>query len=361
MESSSLAYAFAVADVDASVAVLHVMPDVRMAPAAIEFSIVLPAHNEAGNVAPIIAELKGLMAAQGRTEIIVVDDGSSDATLDALRLAADADPMVRYVSFTRNFGHEAAMRAGLRAARGQAVIVMDADFEHPPELLPKLIEQWRAGFKVVAGQRNDDPAVSRFKRATSKLYYRTLGALGDVQMEPGSADFLLMDRAVVNTINRFENHELFLRGLVRWLGFPIAKVDYQPGQRRHGASKYSLGRMVELALSGIAAHSVRPLRAAIWLALTFVLVGMLFVIYSIVSFFFVQHTVAGWTSIMAAIAILGAAQLFVLGIIGEYVGRILRETRRRPNYVVAETEADRRPTSTAATVEPPERRLRLAE
>ena len=312
-----------------------------MTSSAVEFSIVLPAHNEVGNIAPIIAELRRLMSAVGRTEIIGIDDGSNDGTLDALRAAATADPMVRYVSFTRNFGHEAAMRAGLRAARGQAVIVMDADFEHPPDVVPQLVEQWRAGFKVVAAQRIDDAAVSRFKRATSRLYYRVLGALGDVQMEPGSADFLLLDRAVVDTINGFENQELFLRGLVRWLGFPIAKVSYRPGQRRHGASKYSVGRMVELALSGIAAHSVRPLRAAIWLALGFAGLGMLFVVYSIVSFFFVQHTVAGWTSIMAAIAILGAAQLLVLGIVGEYVGRILRETRRRPSYVVAETEADR--------------------
>ena len=312
-----------------------------MAASAVEFSIVLPAHNEVVNIAPIIAELRRLMSVVGRTEIIGIDDGSSDGTLEALRAAATADPMVRYVSFTRNFGHEAAMRAGLRAARGQAVILMDADFEHPPELVPQLVEQWRGGFKVVAAQRMDDAAVSRFKRATSRLYYRVLGALGDVQMEPGSADFLLLDRAIVDTINGFENQELFLRGLVRWLGFPIAKISYRPGQRRHGASKYSIGRMVELALTGIAAHSVRPLRAAIWLALGFAMLGMLFVVYSIVSFFFVQHTVAGWTSIMAAIAILGAAQLFVLGIVGEYVGRILRETRRRPSYVVAETEADR--------------------
>ncbi len=139
-----------------------------MAPAAVEFTIVLPAHNEAGNIAPIIAELRRLMSAVGRTEIIGIDDGSTDGTLEALRAAADADPMVRYVAFTRNFGHEAAMRAGLRAARGQAVIVMDADFEHPPDVVPQLVEQWRAGFKLVAAQRMDDVAVSRFKRATSQ-------------------------------------------------------------------------------------------------------------------------------------------------------------------------------------------------
>jgi dolichol-phosphate mannosyltransferase len=312
-----------------------------MAPQSPEFSIVLPAHNEAGNMAPIVAELKRVMAAVGRTEIICVDDGSSDGTLDILRAAAAADPMVRYVSFTRNFGHEAALRAGLRYASGQAVIVMDADFEHPPAVVPKLVEQWRLGFKIVAAQRTDGESVSGFKRASSRLFYRMLGVLGDIQMEPGSADFLLLDRSVVDTINGFESHDLFLRGLVRWLGHAISKVGYDPGQRRHGASKYSVKRMVELALTGIAAHSVRPLRFAVWLALGFASMGLLLLIYAVVSFLFIQHTVAGWSSIMAVIAILGAAQLLVLGIIGEYVGRILRETRKRPSYVVAETEADR--------------------
>src|SRR5262245_41835680 len=142
-----------------------------MVATAAEFSIVLPAHNEAGNIAPMIAELRRLTSAIGRTEIIGVDDGSTDGTLEALRAAADADPMVRYVAFTRNFGHEAAMRAGLRAARGQAVIVMDADFEHPPDLVPQMVDRWREGFKVVAAQRIDDVAASRFKRSTSRFYY----------------------------------------------------------------------------------------------------------------------------------------------------------------------------------------------
>ena len=305
-----------------------------------DFSIVLPAHNEAGNIAPICAALKALLGPLGSAEIVLVDDGSTDGTLAAMRAAAAADPAVRYLAFTRNFGHEAALRAGLRAARGRAVVVMDSDFEHPPELIPELVAQWRAGFKVVAAQRLDDETVTAFKRSTSRLYYRLLGALGDVQLEPGSADYLLLDRAVVDAVNAFEDHDLFLRGLVRWLGYPLTSVTYRQGKRTHGASKYSLGRMVELAVTGIAAHSVRPLRFAVWLSLGFVLVGALLVIYSIISFLFIQHTVAGWSSIMAAIAILGAAQLLVLGIIGEYVGRILRETRRRPSYVIAETESE---------------------
>ena len=176
-----------------------------------------------------------------------------------------------------------------------------------------------------------------------------LDAIGDVRIEPGSADFMLLDRAVVDVINALEDQDLFLRGLVRWLGFPLVTVPYARGQRQHGESSFSVRRMVELALSGIAAHSVRPLRIAIWLAVGFAVLGLLFVIYAMVSFLFVQHTVAGWSSIVAVIAILGAAQLLVLGIIGEYVGRILRETRRRPSYIVAETESER---SASRPVEP---------
>jgi polyisoprenyl-phosphate glycosyltransferase len=307
-----------------------------------DLSVVLPAHNEAENIAPLCAALKAVLAPLGTAEIILVDDGSTDGTLAAIRAAAAGDSMVRYLAFTRNFGHEAALRAGLRAARGRAVVVMDSDFEHPPELIPDLVRQWQAGFKIVAAQRLDDEAVPQFKQATSRLYYRLLGALGDVRLEPGSADYLLLDRVVVDAVNGFEDHDLFLRGLVRWLGYPLTSVSYRQGKRTHGASKYSLGRMVELAVTGIAAHSVRPLRFAVWLSLGFVVLGLLLVVYSIISFLFIQHTVAGWSSIMAAIAILGAAQLLVLGIIGEYVGRILRETRRRPNYVVGETEADKR-------------------
>jgi dolichol-phosphate mannosyltransferase len=307
-----------------------------------DLSIVLPAHNEADNIEPMRGMLEKVLAPLGRYEIIFVDDGSSDGTLTAIRAAVSRDPAVRYIAFTRNFGHQAALRAGLRHSCGRMVVVMDADFEHPPELIPQLVAEWRKGAKIVVTLRNDEEAgLPAMKRLTSRLYYRFLGALGDVRIEPGSADYMLLDRAVVDVVNDIEDQDLFLRGLVRWLGFPLATVPFNRGIRRHGASKYSLRKMVEFAVVGIAAHSVRPLRFAIWLALVFAAIGILFVVYSIVSFMFVRHTVAGWTSIMAAIAILGATQLLVLGIVGEYVGRILRETRKRPNYIIAETEADR--------------------
>jgi polyisoprenyl-phosphate glycosyltransferase len=306
-----------------------------------DFSIVLPARNEVANIAPMIAELREVMAPLGRFEIIYIDDGSDDGTLAALREAAVDDASVRYLSLTRNFGHEAAIRAGMSHARGRAVIVMDADLEHPPAVIPDLVKEWRRGYKIVTAQRvGYQLRVPWLKRATSRLYYHLFDALGDVHMEPGSANFMLLDRVVVDTINGIEDQDLFLRGVVRWLGYPLISVPFRQSLRRHGDSKYSTRRMIELAVTGIALHSVRPLRFAIWLALAFAAVGASFVVYSVVSFLFVRHTVAGWTSIMAAIAILGAAQLLVLGIIGEYVGRILRETRKRPSYVVAETEAD---------------------
>jgi polyisoprenyl-phosphate glycosyltransferase len=312
-----------------------------MAAAPPEFSIVLPAHNEAGNIAPMCAALKAELAPLGSYEIIFVNDGSTDRTLAAIRAAA-REAGVRYVSFTRNFGHQAALRAGLRHARGAALIVMDADFEHPPQLIRELVAKWREGFKVVGAQRIDDAEnVSLLKRVTSYLYYRLLDTIGDVRIEPGSADYMLLDRVVVDSVNDLEDHDLFLRGMVRWFGYPLTAVPYHRGVRASGESKYTLRRMIELAVTGIAGHSLRPLRFAIYLALGFAGIGLLFVVYSIVSFYFVQHTVAGWTSIMAAIAILGAAQLLVLGVFGEYLGRILRETRKRPNYIVAETEADK--------------------
>jgi polyisoprenyl-phosphate glycosyltransferase len=197
--------------------------------------------------------------------------------------------------------------------------------------------------KIVTAQRiGYESSVPWFKRVTSRLYYRVLDALGDVHIEPGSANYMLLDRVVVDAVNRLEDQDLFLRGVVRWLGYPLGRVPFRQSLRQRGSTKYSLRRMIELAVTGIAVHSVRPLRFAIWLALGFAAVGAGLVVYSIVSFLFVQRTVAGWTSIMAAIAILGAAQLLVLGIVGEHVGRILRETRKRPSYVVSETEADRR-------------------
>jgi dolichol-phosphate mannosyltransferase len=303
-------------------------------------SVVLPAHNEEGNVAAMAARLGAVLDPLGAYEIVFVDDASTDATLGAVRALAKSDQRVRFVSFVRNFGHQVALRAGLRHARGKAVIMMDCDFEHPPELIPELVGRWREGAKVVVTQRNSTKEATPFlKRMTSQLYYRLFKSLSDIPIEPGSADFLLLDRAAVDAVNSFDNHDVFLRGLVRWIGLPLATVSYTQGTRHAGESSYTLRRMLDLAVVGIISHSIRPLRIAIYLALAFAFAAFLLFVYSIVSFLWIGHTVAGWTSIMSAIATLGAGQFLVLGIIGEYVGRVLRETRRWPLYLIAETEA----------------------
>jgi polyisoprenyl-phosphate glycosyltransferase len=302
-----------------------------------DFSIVVPAYNEAGNIRAIAARIAEVVGALGAFELIFVDDGSTDSTASEIKSLAARDKRVRFVRFARNFGHQAALRAGLRHSRGAATVLMDADFEHPPEVIPALAAAWREGARIVVTERTT-AGNSLAKRVTSRWFYRVLDYIGDVRIEPGSADFLLMDRVVVDTINRLDDHDIFLRGLVRWLGYPLATVPYTQGTRISGKSKYTLRRMVGFAVSGIVAHSIKPLRIAIYLSLAFAMFGVLLLAYSLVSFFWISHTVAGWSSIMAVMAVLGAGQFLVLGIIGEYIGRILRSTRGWPVYVIAETE-----------------------
>lgn len=305
----------------------------------IALSIVVPAHNEADNVMPLAERVAAVAAPLGPWELVFVDDGSRDGTLAAIKALAARDRRLRYVSFTRNFGHQAALRAGLRHARGAAVVAMDADFEHPPELIPVLVQAWRDGAKIVLTQRRTNAAkAGAFKRVTSRWYYRLLNSVGDVAIESGSADFMLLDRAAVDAINRFENQDVFLRGLVRWLGFSMATVPYEQGTRHTGETKFTVRRMVDFAVTGIIAHSIKPLRIAIHLSLGFAVLALVLIAYSIGSFLWSDRTITGWTSIMAAIAILGAGQFLVLGIIGEYVGRVLREARNWPLYLIAETD-----------------------
>jgi glycosyltransferase involved in cell wall biosynthesis len=305
-----------------------------------KIAVVLPVHSEAANIAPMAGRLGELMQPVADWQIVFVDDGSADDSLMQIRRLATADRRIRYVALVRNFGHQVALRAGLHHARGDAVIVMDCDFEHPPELVPKLIAEWQRGAKVVLTQRISGRAqASSFKRWTSRLFYFLFDVVSDVHMDPGSPDFMLLDRAAVDAVSKFENQDVFLRGLVRWLGFATVSVSFTQGLRHAGKTKYSLRRMVDFAMMGIVAHSIKPLRMAIYLSFVFALLGSLLFVYSLVSFFWIDRTVAGWTSIMSAIAILGAGQFLVLGIVGEYVGRVLREVRRWPIYVVAETEA----------------------
>jgi dolichol-phosphate mannosyltransferase len=302
---------------------------------------VLPAFNEERNIAPMAAALTKLAKPLGGYEIVFVNDCSTDGTLAAIKELARHDSHIRFVSFVRNFGHHSALRAGLRHARGNSVIVMDCDFEHPPTLIPELVAAWRNGAKVVGTRRTTLPSqLSPLKRLTSRLFYRVFNMLGDVQVEQGSADFMLLDRSVVDMLERFGEQELFLRGMVRWLGVPMIQIPYAQGTRTTGETKFTFKRMLDLAAMGIITHSIRPLRVGLYLSFAFALIGVLLLVYSLVSFLWIGRTVVGWTSEMSAIAILGAGQFLVLGIIGEYVGRLIMQTRGWPLFVIAETEAD---------------------
>ncbi len=312
-----------------------------MEPARPCLSVVLPVHNEERNVAAMVARLAEIAEPFGRWEILFVDDCSTDRTLAEVKVLAGAisasvTSPLRAISATRP-----RLRAGLRYARGDAVILMDCDFEHPPELIPAMVAEWKKGRRSSSPSATTAPRqLSFLKAATSRWFYRLLDAIGDVRIEPGSADFLLLDRVVVDTINGFETRELFLRGLVRWLGYPIATLRFTQGVRQAGQSKFTLRRMIDFAVMGIIAHSIKPLRIAIYLSLVFAAIGGALLIYSLVSFLWIGHTVAGWTSIMSAIALMGAGQFLILGIIGEYLGRLLGEARKWPVYLVRETEAD---------------------
>ena len=324
-----------------------------MAAGAPDVSIVLPAHNEAGNIAPIAAAIAQAMALAGSYEIVFVDDGSTDGTLAAIRAAA-RDPAIRYVSFTRNFGHQAALRAGMRHARGRAVIVMDCDFEHPPELIPKLVAAWNAGAKIVA-----TPARRRGRGGAQAALLAALLSRSSTRSATCASSRAVPTTCCSTARWSTSSTEWKTRtsSCAGWCAGSASRSPRFPtSAARARAATASSRRRAWWSLRSPASRRTAcgPLRFAIWLALGFALLSVLFIVYAFVSFLFVQHTVAGWSSLIAVIAILGAAQLLVLGIVGEYVGRILRETMRRPSYIVAETEAERT-SSASKPAEPADR------
>lgn len=301
-------------------------------------SLVVPSFNEEESL-PLFYEtchevLSGLDAAY---EIIFVDDGSADDTLGVIKRLAEKDKAVKYISLSRNFGHQAALRAGLEHADGDCVISIDADLQHPPALIVEMIAKWREGFEIVTTVRKDLVSLSYIRRSMSRLYYKMINMLSDFPVEPGSADFRLLDRKVVEKIKGLTEANLFMRGLVPWLGFKACSIEYAPAERRRGTSKYNLSKLLGLALTGITSTSLRPLRISIFLSFILALFVLVQATYALVSYLFMGQIVQGWTSVMLVISVIGAMQLFVLGLIGEYLGRVLTESLNRPSYIVRDT------------------------
>lgn len=301
-------------------------------------SVVVTCYNEEGNLRELYAALTRVLAAYPDYEIVVVDDGSRDTSLAILRELHAQDPRVKYVSLSRNFGHQPALKAGLDHASGEVVISMDGDLQHPPELIPQLVAQWQAGYDVVATRRADDPRLSWLKRSTSRAFYRLINAVSDIRLEEGMADYRLLDRKVVDVLKHdIVESYLFIRGLVSWVGFRQTTVAYQPAPRFAGQTKYSYRRMLSFALNGITAFSVKPLRIATVLGLLFVLFAIIYGAFALYQYF--EHqTVQGWTSVVIIVLLVGGVQILLIGIIGEYLGKLFMQAKGRPHYLVQEAE-----------------------
>lgn len=300
-------------------------------------SLIVPSFNEEENLPVLVHRLMAVMEPYDSYEILIIDDGSTDQTRHVLRQLSKAYSVVRFLSFSRNFGHQMALRAGYDNARGEAVICLDADLQHPPELIPTLIDKWRQGYEVVYTVRRPDPKLSWFKRTTSKQFYSLLRKVSNLQIEDGAADFRLLDRKVVNTIRQFKENDLFLRGAISWVGFRQCRVLYEPAARYAGRSKYSLRKMLKLAAMGITSFSTRPLYLSVMLGFGMSLFATLFGLEVMYEYFFTNATVSGWTTLVVLMSLIGGVQFIMIGIIGVYLGKTFVEVKGRPAYIISDT------------------------
>ena len=297
-------------------------------------SVVVPCYNEAGNIQALYDQLAPVLATYPSHELVFVDDGSKDDTVRLIESLSQKDPSVKLLQLSRNFGHQAALKAGLDHAQGDCVISLDADLQHPPDLIPDLIKKWQEGYEVVFTQREEDPNLSWIKRATSKLFYRLAQKLSSVQIHQGTADFRLLDREVVDVLKQLDESYLFIRGLVSWVGFKQTAISYKPQGRFAGESNYTYRKMFSLALSGITSFSIRPLQLSIVLGLVIASLAGIYGLYVIYIFSFTNQAMPGWASTTASVLFIGGVQLIMLGVLGEYVGKGFMEGKRRPTYIV---------------------------
>jgi len=302
-------------------------------------SVVVPCFNEEEVIGATYDRLSTVLSAgltDMRYELVFVNDGSRDTTLELLRAIQARDPHVRVVSFSRNFGHQMAVTAGIEHASGDAVVLIDADLQDPPEVILEMVAQWRQGAQVAYGVRADREGETAFKLATAKLFYRFINRLSDTRIPLDTGDFRLMDREVVNAFLAMPERDRFVRGMIAWVGFRQVAVPYRRAARFAGQTKYPFVKMVRFALDGIASFSVVPLKLATWAGFASFAIAMLGIVYALAVRLFTEQWVSGWAALFVALMFLGGIQLFCLGIIGEYVGRIYGEAKKRPLYLVAE-------------------------
>ncbi len=300
-------------------------------------SILIPVLNEQDNIHILHNQIEEHLKNVNNKEIIFINDGSTDKTLEKIQQLRAKDSSVHYINFSRNFGHQNALKAGLELCSGDIVISMDGDLQHPPHLLPKFIERWRDGYDVVLTTREDTNESGLLKKLTSQSFYNLMGKFSNIELKPGSADFRLLDRKVVDVLRAFEENDIFYRGYVAWSGFRQYEIPYVPEKRRSGSTKYTPRKMIRLALDGFLGFSILPLRLVTFIGVIISMVSFFYGFYAVCVRLFSDTAVSGWASTMAGVYFLGGIQLLCIGICGEYIGRTFMEVKRRPHYVIAET------------------------
>ncbi|MDR1980245.1 MAG: glycosyltransferase family 2 protein [Tannerellaceae bacterium] len=302
-----------------------------------KISIVIPAYNEEGNIrviAEVITDIFQPLAYE--YELIFVNDGSVDHTPDILLELSQKDRHIYYIELSRNFGHQSALKAGMDCARGDCVITMDCDMQHPPCLINEMLAKWEEGYDVVYTRRLEDQRIPYFKRITSRAFYRFRNKISDIELEEGTADFRLVDRRVAQVVSSLTESDLFIRGIIKWVGFKQYAIAYEPGERFSGTTKYTAKSMFNLALKGITSFSVSPLYIAMYIGFAMSVLSSLYLPYVLYSYF-TGDTISGWSSIMLTVVFFGGIQLMILGILGIYLGRLFIQSKNRPNYIIKET------------------------
>ncbi|GAB1807987.1 glycosyltransferase family 2 protein [Priestia megaterium] len=303
----------------------------------VKYSIVVPVYNEEEVIHETYRRLTEVMRSTKEAyELLFVNDGSRDQTAEIIKEYSEQDPAVVLLDFARNFGHQIAITAGMDYARGEAVVVIDADLQDPPELILEMIEKWKQGFDVVYAKRTKRKGETYFKKQTAAMFYRFLRAMTDIDIPLDTGDFRLLDRKVCNQMNSIQEKNRFVRGLVSWVGFKQIAVEYERDERLAGESKYPLKKMLKLSMDGITSFSYKPLKLASYAGVTLSGIGFIYLLVVLYLKLFTDSTITGWSSLIVIQLFFSGIILIILGMIGEYIGRIYDETKNRPLYIVRE-------------------------
>ena len=305
-----------------------------------KIAIVIPSFNEEGNLIVMIETLQNICSNLAYDfSFVFVDDGSKDKTISILKEKSTTINNLFYVELSRNFGHQNALKAGIDLVKDNvdAIISMDGDMQHPPSLIPELLDFWEQGFDVVYTIREEDKNLSFLKNKTSNLFYRLMNKLSDITFEPGTADFRLIDKKVAKVFSDFQENELFIRGLINWVGFKQHAIHYKPHARFAGTSKYTFAKMLRFAIQGITSFSTKPLSLMIFFGLILSAISFIFFIGYIFYSLHNETAISGWASLLATVVFFGGLNLTVLGIIGIYIGKLFMQAKGRPNYIINHT------------------------